>query len=213
MSQENFFEAAKEGNSQAIAALLNKSLNPKGVTIKVANNKGCLTIVAESQAAPKQDALVDFLKNSFAKIVPANISQVIVRGRAVGQTQSAWQESFNLNSSQSISEQIGTFSSENSTDTRSQPIKLISSNNTLRIGGSQSLKFFGWLLFTIGSVMLLAGLAYDPTVSSGTLDVERTYNIGEISNKSTYTNTGGFLAVCGAIFITRPRDSSGSNRV
>ena len=51
--------------------------------------------------------------------------------------------------------------------------------------------------------MMLIGLIYDPTEASGAFGIERTYNIGKINIKSTYTNTGGFLTVCGAIFTTR----------
>jgi hypothetical protein len=50
--------------------------------------------------------------------------------------------------------------------------------------------------------MLLFGLIYDPTVASGDYGKDRTYNIGKINAKETYTNTGEFMAVCGAIFIS-----------
>jgi hypothetical protein len=50
--------------------------------------------------------------------------------------------------------------------------------------------------------MLGIGLIYDPTIKSGEFGLERTYNIGAINIKNTYTNTGGFIAVCGAIFTT-----------
>jgi ribosomal protein S27AE len=66
--------------------------------------------------------------------------------------------------------------------------------------GARGVRNFGWLLFVIGSCMMGIGLIYDPTVGSGRF--ERSYNIGEINIKSTYTNTGGFIAVCGAIFAT-----------
>jgi ribosomal protein L37AE/L43A len=68
--------------------------------------------------------------------------------------------------------------------------------------GARSINNFGWLLFVVGSCMLGIGLIYDPTVESGEFGSSRTYNIGAINIKSTYTNTGGFIAVCGAIFAT-----------
>lgn len=61
----------------------------------------------------------------------------------------------------------------------------------------------GWLLFIIGIGMMGNGLTYDPTVSSGSFGLDRTYNVGAMNIKTTYTNTGGFLAVCGAVFVTR----------
>ena len=71
----------------------------------------------------------------------------------------------------------------------------------------RSTRNFGWLLFVVGSLMMLRGLLYDPTVSSeDSFGLEkRTYNIGAINIKQTWTNTGGFIAVCGAAF------ASGSN--
>lgn len=60
---------------------------------------------------------------------------------------------------------------------------------------SSSSQNFGTLLFVVGLIMMGIGLIYDPSVGNS-------YNIGAISFKETYTNTGGFLAVCGAIFMS-----------
>ena len=72
----------------------------------------------------------------------------------------------------------------------------------------------GWVLFTVGCIMMWNGFVYDPTVPSED-GFRHTYNIGEINIKSTYTNTGGFLAICGAIFATCSRgqkDNSAEER-
>ncbi len=61
--------------------------------------------------------------------------------------------------------------------------------------------------------MMAIGLTYDPTVPSGSLGLERTYNIGAINIKSTYTNTGGFVAVCGAILASYSGSQGGRNSV
>jgi len=224
MSQEKTFEAAKEGNPQAIAAMINKSLGVKGITVKASSSNGCLSIIAESQEIPKQDVVVDFLRNGINKLNPSGVSKVIVRGRASGQTTTAWQGSFNLRSSETevSSDQI------DSTITNSfSPMPNNSNSSRILINNSKTgdnalgspsinqtsegiktqslrnpLRAFGWFLFSIGSGMLLIGLTYDPTVSSGDFGSERTYNIGAINIKNTYTNTGGFVAVCGAIFAT-----------
>lgn len=49
-----------------------------------------------------------------------------------------------------------------------------------------------WSSFAIGMIMMGIGLVYD-TAPNGT------HNIGLISAKETYTHTGGYLAVCGAV--------------
>lgn len=63
---------------------------------------------------------------------------------------------------------------------------------------------FGWLLFVVGGLMMANGLFYEPTVP-GEYGIGQTYNIGAISHRSTLTNTGGFLALCGAVFIVGSR--------
>ncbi len=74
---------------------------------------------------------------------------------------------------------------------QSKNIFVAETNNS---SNSNNLQNFGTLLFVVGLIMMGIGLIYDPSVGSS-------YNIGAISFKETYTNTGGFLAVCGAIFI------------
>ena len=219
MSQEKMLEAAKEGNPQVIAAMINRSLEAKGISVKVSNNNGCLNIIVEAQEIPKQDIVVDFLRNGISKLKPLGISKVVVQGRALGQEITAWQESFNLRpSTQSSFNQVDSTVTNgsslmsnhssnsrilvNNSKTRDNRLDSLSMNQTREGIKTQGLKTFGWILFTVGSGMLLIGLTYDPTVSSGHFGLERTYNIGSISIKSTYTNTGGFLAVCGAIFAT-----------
>jgi ribosomal protein S27AE len=78
--------------------------------------------------------------------------------------------------------------------------------------GARSVRNFGWLLFVMGGCMMGIGLIYDPTVKSGEFGLDRTYNIGAINIKSTYTNTGGFIAVCGAIFTTFSVNQKGGSK-
>ncbi|WP_009632671.1 hypothetical protein [Synechocystis sp. PCC 7509] len=89
----------------------------------------------------------------------------------------------------------------------SSEVRSTSNNQASTITGAQSVNNpthgFGWFLLILGGAMMGIGLTYDPTVSSGSFGLDRTYNIGAISAKSTYTNTGGFIAVCGAIFAAR----------
>ncbi|MDB9496814.1 hypothetical protein PN441_07410 [Spirulina major CS-329] len=87
---------AKAGNPQAITALINKTLEPKGISVKASMNYECLTLVAESQEAPSQSLIVDFIKKGLLKVNPKNITKVIVRGRLSNQTHDLWQDSFNL---------------------------------------------------------------------------------------------------------------------
>jgi hypothetical protein len=47
-TQPNLLELAKQGNAKAIATLINRQLQPKGITAKAAFKDGCLQIMLES---------------------------------------------------------------------------------------------------------------------------------------------------------------------
>lgn len=89
-------EAAKLGDPQAIAALINKILQPQGMVAKVALNKENLIILVEGKSVPVQASLVDFFKKNLNNLRPSNITQVTVRGKTAEQTSHAWQTSFPL---------------------------------------------------------------------------------------------------------------------
>lgn len=47
MTPQAVLSAAKQGNPQAIAALMNRSLQPKGITAKAKLTDGCLHVMLE----------------------------------------------------------------------------------------------------------------------------------------------------------------------
>jgi len=50
-------ELAQQGNVEALVALMNRSLQPKGITVvKAAFKDGCLQILLESAQVPEQQA-------------------------------------------------------------------------------------------------------------------------------------------------------------
>jgi hypothetical protein len=56
----------------------------------------------------------------------------------------------------------------------------------------------------IGILMMLIGLFYDPSVKgSSEYSSDRTINFGKVSEREIITNIGGFLSICGSIFICR----------
>ncbi|MCW6037142.1 hypothetical protein K4A83_12805 [Spirulina subsalsa FACHB-351] len=93
---------AKSGNAQAIATIINKTLEPKGISVKSSISYDCLTLILESNTAPAQEATVDFIKKGLLKLQPNNITKVIIRGRIKNQSLNLWQESFNLIEPQTI---------------------------------------------------------------------------------------------------------------
>jgi hypothetical protein len=95
-TQPNLLELAKQGNAQAIATLINRQLQPKGITAKAALKDGCLQVMLESAQAPNQQALVAFVRKGITGLRAASIERVKVYGRLVGEEFPAWSEEFEL---------------------------------------------------------------------------------------------------------------------
>jgi hypothetical protein len=62
MISSELMKLSKEGNPQAIATLINRQLQPKGITAKAAIKNGCLQIMLESAQVLNQQALVPFIR-------------------------------------------------------------------------------------------------------------------------------------------------------
>jgi hypothetical protein len=95
-TQPNLLELAKQGNAQAIATLMNRQLQPKGITVKVSLSGDCLMVVAESIEPPEQLFLVNFIRKGMTNLKIEAIKRVVVRGQATGNTARAWREAFDL---------------------------------------------------------------------------------------------------------------------
>ncbi len=112
-TQPTLLELAKQGKAQAIAALMNRQLQPKGITVKVSLSSDCLMVVAESIEPPEQLFLVDFIRKGMTNLKIEAIKRVVVRGQATGNTGSAWREAFDIHSD-SLKKTIQTSSSTSS---------------------------------------------------------------------------------------------------
>ena len=95
-TQPNLIELAKQGNAQAIATLMNRQLQPKGITAKAALLEGCLQIMLESAQAPNQQALVVFIRKGITNLGAEPIKKVKVYGRQIGEEFPAWIEEFEV---------------------------------------------------------------------------------------------------------------------
>jgi hypothetical protein len=64
--------------------------------------------------------------------------------------------------------------------------------------------WMGLCFISIGIIMMLIGLFYDTSVESDSkYSYSRIINSGKVSDRETITNIGGFLSICGSIFICR----------
>jgi hypothetical protein len=95
-NQPSLLELAKQGNAKAIAALMNRQLQPKGITAKVAVKDGYLQIMLESVQVPNQQALVAFVHKGITGLGAASIKKVKVYGCQAGSAMPAWRQEFEL---------------------------------------------------------------------------------------------------------------------
>ncbi|MEH1865108.1 MAG: hypothetical protein V7K69_08865 [Nostoc sp.] len=96
MTQPNFLELAKQGDAQAIASLLNRQLQPKGITAKIALKDGCLQVMLESAQVPNQQALVAFIRKDITSLGAASIERAKIYGRQIGEEFPAWSDEFEV---------------------------------------------------------------------------------------------------------------------
>jgi hypothetical protein len=82
--QPSLKELARQGNPKAIAALLNRSLQPKGITVKVALDQRCLQVMLISAQVPAIE-LVQVIRDGLSRLGVESIEQVKIYGKQVGE--------------------------------------------------------------------------------------------------------------------------------
>ena len=85
-------QAAKHGNLQAIALLLNRQLQPKGITAKVSAKNSSFSIIVESIKTPPQLQLVAFVRQVFVSLGIDIWQTVKIYGRQIGEDFPDWHE-------------------------------------------------------------------------------------------------------------------------
>jgi hypothetical protein len=92
-------ELAKQGDAQAINALVNRSLNPQGITAKVLCQGDQMKIRLESLDIPDKENLTKYLIQGLSKI-GVTISYLEVYGKRTGQEGYAWTRAFQVEGTQ-----------------------------------------------------------------------------------------------------------------
>lgn len=100
MVAANPMELAKQGDADAIAALMNKALQSRGIKVSGKAIRGCLTIIAESKEVPDQTFLTDYLSKGVKSINPLSLERMVVQGKEIGKPKIAWRENVNLKASE-----------------------------------------------------------------------------------------------------------------
>jgi DNA-directed RNA polymerase subunit RPC12/RpoP len=93
---QDLLAVAKQGDAHAIARLINRSLQPKGITAKVVLRDGCLKVMLESESIPDRQ-IAEYVYRGIDKLDVPSIQRLAVFGRQTGDEFPAWTEEFNLN--------------------------------------------------------------------------------------------------------------------
>ncbi|MBC7971120.1 MAG: type IV pilin-like G/H family protein [Verrucomicrobia bacterium] len=100
MTQPNLLKLAQQGDPDAIAALMNLTLEPKGVIAKTFLEDHCLHVFLSASRVLNAKTLVAFIQRGILRLEVASIQQVQVYGQRVDTDQLDWVETFVLPRSQ-----------------------------------------------------------------------------------------------------------------
>lgn len=96
---------AKQGDPKAIAALMNRSTQSKGISVKASLKERCLQVLFEGNVVPHQGKTLEFVRDGMAKLQVETVDRVKVYGRQVGQETPVWQDEIVLASSNPFNEE------------------------------------------------------------------------------------------------------------
>ncbi|MBL1173764.1 hypothetical protein [Pantanalinema sp. GBBB05] len=92
----NLLDRAKQGDPKAIAALMNRSLQPKGIFVKTELQGDCLEVFLEALDIPEQQTLTAYIRRGLENLRLRSITTVRVYGHKTGDEQPAWSDEFGL---------------------------------------------------------------------------------------------------------------------
>ena len=184
--QPSPLELAQQGNVEAIAALMNRSLQPKGITVvRSALKDSCLQILLESAQVPNQQALVAFVEQGLTRLGAASIKQVKLYGRQTGEEFPAWSQEFEKHSNGSSHPNNTALPTTNYVDNTSgenNSAKPFVSNAHQKFWQLPSLARFG----VIGIILLVVSLNIFIIFNSNQMD---NLNAENITNSIQINNT------------------------
>ncbi len=95
-NQQNLLELAKQCNSRAITALINRSLQPRGITAKVNLKGSCLQILVESDKVLDQKSITQFLVRGIKQLNISSIDSIKILGKQSGKDFLDWRQDIPL---------------------------------------------------------------------------------------------------------------------
>lgn len=94
MNSQNFSELARQGDSNAIALLINQRLKPKGVTAEVDHKGSCLKISLyfDGKRPVAKENLLNFIENGVRKLEIPGIESIDISGFESGKEHPTWSQ-------------------------------------------------------------------------------------------------------------------------
>ncbi len=96
MTKPHIMELAKQGDVEAISELINRSLQPKGVTATVQLTQGHLYVTLSAAKVPSQKVFAPLIHQGMIALAAPSIQSLTVAGLAAGSSSPNWVEEFNL---------------------------------------------------------------------------------------------------------------------
>jgi hypothetical protein len=107
VGNEEVFALAKQGNSRAIATLLNRVLQGYRLSAQVRRKKRGLHILIEGDRVPSPENCVQFIRKGLLQLDLESIDSVRIYGRPRGSQTPVWHQAFELKSSVKKSSKTG----------------------------------------------------------------------------------------------------------
>ncbi|MBD2101580.1 HEAT repeat domain-containing protein [Leptolyngbya sp. FACHB-261] len=67
-TQTSLLEQARQGNVQALAALMNEAWQPSGITVRASLDRGCLQLILEAEPMPPQQVVVQAIQRGIERL-------------------------------------------------------------------------------------------------------------------------------------------------
>ncbi|MGB3495860.1 MAG: hypothetical protein WBA57_24235 [Elainellaceae cyanobacterium] len=91
MANSTLIQRAKSGDPEAIAHLINRQLNAKGISAQVSVDWDGLTIALQGQSqAPAQQSAIAYLRKAFERLQSPSIQIIHIQGMRQGESKAAW---------------------------------------------------------------------------------------------------------------------------
>jgi hypothetical protein len=94
--QPNILQLAKQGNPKAIAALINRQLQAKGITVKVSIQDSSLEVILEALEIPNQKTLVAYIHKGIMSLESTAIKTIKISGKCINKDFLSWTQEIEI---------------------------------------------------------------------------------------------------------------------